>query len=112
MPLHAEREAGRIRDPDRFLFNNFGYHELNAQWRARSGYTSSMDLPSKLLFGLRTLSMPTNILLVAGLLWASANAWVGRGERDDEFVSVKYSWTGGRVNRAVKRITVADIPGR
>ena len=55
---------------DAAVFNNFGYHHLNALWREQSAFDHPMTLPEKLYFAryqLLGLSSALLLLLTAGL---------------------------------------------
>ncbi len=49
---------------DTAIFNNFGYHRLNALWRAESGFEIAMTLPEKLYFARHQLLELTSALLL------------------------------------------------
>ncbi len=52
-----------------FMFNNLGYHHYNTLWRGLWGYQSTMTLSAKLLFSVRMLALPGNLILTALLIY-------------------------------------------
>lgn len=56
-----------IRDPAVFIFNNWGYHTINTQWRFLTGYTGTMSLSSKLIFAGETFLKTDNLILLSGV---------------------------------------------
>lgn len=69
------------RDPAAFLFDNLGYHLLNARWVADQGRTETMAFLSKIRFGLGPLRSP-HVLLPALWLAAALAARAGGGTED------------------------------
>jgi hypothetical protein len=62
-----------VRDLERFLFNNLGYHTLNTLWREQGGFTD-MGWSAKLEAARELATNPNYLvlllwLLLAGLLW-------------------------------------------
>jgi hypothetical protein len=55
-------------DPSAFLFNNLGFHHLNARWRASTGYGEAMTLLAKIAYARAMLLRPDNLLLLVGIL--------------------------------------------
>lgn len=58
-----------IKDTELFVFNNWGYHNLNTQWRFLTGYTDTMSFSSKILFALETFLKTENLFLLFGALF-------------------------------------------
>jgi hypothetical protein len=59
-----------LADIDGFLFNNFGYHEVNLGWREQRSETSPVSLASRISYGARMMRRGTNpfmFLAVAGI---------------------------------------------
>lgn len=57
-----------LMDPEVFIFNNWGYHRLNTQWRLMTGFTYNMTLTSKMAFVWEIITRPENLLIVVGIL--------------------------------------------
>jgi len=55
-------------DPARFLFNNLGYHHINAQWRLITGYEGPMALHARLAYAAEILSRTENLILVLPIM--------------------------------------------
>ena len=56
-------------DIESFLFNNLGYHNVNAQWRLITGYTGPMSLFSKLVYACQLFFQADNLILLLGILF-------------------------------------------
>ena len=54
--------------PDSFVYNNWGYHMVNAQWRQMTGYAMPMSHISKLAYAGRMLFGFDNLLVISGVL--------------------------------------------
>lgn len=63
-----------IQDPELFVFNNWGYHRLNTQWRFQTGYTDTMTFSSKALFALEIFLKTENLFLLFGILFGGVLA--------------------------------------
>lgn len=57
-----------LSDIGTFIFNNYGYHIVNAQWRQDTGYTSGMSLFSKIIFARDIFFQTDNLILILGVL--------------------------------------------
>ncbi len=57
-----------VSDPKLFIFNNLGYHILNAQWRQVTGFEGPMSLSDKLAFAGYQFSRPDVLMVVVGLI--------------------------------------------
>lgn len=54
-------------DPEAFIFNNLGYHQLNTQWRVITGFTYNMTSASKVAFGWEIITNPDNLVILCGV---------------------------------------------
>ncbi len=61
-----------LRDPDRFLFNNLGYHTANTLWRVQSGFLEDTSLWGKLGIA-RDVLANSNVLPL--VLWLALAGW-------------------------------------
>jgi hypothetical protein len=55
-------------DPKLFVFNNLGYHQVNAQWRQITGYEGPMSLYSKLAYAHQLFFKPDNLIIILGIM--------------------------------------------
>ncbi len=56
-------------DSDVFIFNNLGYHQINALWRTLTGYTLGMFTLGKMEFAWRELAYPSNLSIFLAVLY-------------------------------------------
>lgn len=50
------------------LFNNLGYHNVNAQWRQLTGYTGPLSLHSKLAYARQVFFRADNLIVLLGIM--------------------------------------------
>ncbi len=60
-----------LSDFDLFYFNNFGYHQLNTDWRYLNDYGGPMTLTEKLDYAAKTLNRFDNLILLTLLSYFS-----------------------------------------
>lgn len=63
-----------LSDPAAVIYNNWGYHMVNARWRQATGYAMPMSLGSKVAFAYRMFSTADNLILALGILLGLAFA--------------------------------------
>jgi len=57
-----------LSDVESFIFNNLGYHNVNAQWRQITGYTGIISPLLKIVYALTVFLQADNLILLIGIL--------------------------------------------